>query len=108
MPDVCGNRVAVAQKFNANRSGENVEFTSYVFTNYVFISNPYTRIRTKRELYATLLLSNFKDRQHIKVVNVIAVVTCTVWPPTLFRTKYTNRLNPGNNIGVRNVPLSFG
>ena len=67
----------------------------------IFISTKLERCANS----ASSLLSNFQiHRQHIKVIPAVAYVTSARRPAAL-RTRYTNRLNPENNGGVRNVPL---
>ena len=61
-------------------------------------------ITMKRELYATLLLSNFHVHWHTEVTPVVTHIS-SARPPAPLRTRHTNRLNPGNNEAVRCVQL---
>jgi len=56
------------------------------------------------QIDATLLLFSFQVYRHIKVITVVACISCARRPAPV-RTRHTNRLNPENNRGVRNVPL---
>ena len=55
-------------------------------------------------LYATLLLPNFHVHRHTEVTPVVTHIS-SAWRPAPLCTRYMNRLNPGNNGAVRNVPL---
>jgi len=70
------------------RSGENAEFS----------------ISTKRELSVTWLLPNFQVYRHTELMPVVTYVSCAR-PPAPLRARYTNRLDPEDNRGIRNVPL---
>ena len=91
------NRVAVEQKFNADWSGENAEFTPWIIA--------LVRIR-ELLFYATLLKPDFKVHRHIKMISRYLGYISSAQRPAPLRTRYTNRLNSENNRDyIRNVPL---
>ena len=92
------NRVAVEQKFNSiyltNWSGKNAEFTSRP-------SKPLRNAHATKSIYEQWSWADFNPNQS----NHISLLTPSGGRRSSLRTKYTNRLNPGDNRSTRNVPL---